>query len=606
MSAPPTTEGLSVSPRRLSGGRVSDPTERYRAIVETAQEGIVTLDAHGITTSANPAVAAMLGVPMAEIIGLPLSRFLDEQDRQQAEAFLTKRAAQTAERRELRFRRADGGELWALVTTSPLLEQDGSLAGSLAMLTDISEIKRAAEQRTQLLLSALRGQQELEKERDRLTAAEERLRRAAFYDPLTGLPNRSLFRDRLEHALAGARREQRSVAVLFLDLDGFKLVNDSFGHGAGDVLLNAVGYRLGEGVRSADTIARFGGDEFTVLLDPVSSGDDALHVADGLLARLNEPFRLSGATQFVAASIGIAISRPVEGEEQAEALLREADVALYQAKSVGRGRAILFAPGMSIRTRERAMLETDLHQAVRKQQLRLYYQPIVDLASDQIAGMEALVRWDHPSLGLLAPDNFIPIAEDTGLIYAIDTWVLDEACRQLRTWQAGNPSRRGLVMSVNMSGDHLRGTDVFDRVVGALQTHELEPACLKLEVTESAVIRDATSACRMLQALKAAGVQLAIDDFGVGYSSLSYLRHFSVDTLKIDRSFVTALGEESKATAIVQAVTLLAHTLGLNVTVEGIETPEQAAEIRRLGCDFAQGFYFGRPLAAGEACRLLG
>jgi EAL domain-containing protein (putative c-di-GMP-specific phosphodiesterase class I) len=260
---------------------------------------------------------------------------------------------------------------------------------------------------------------------------------------------------------------------------------------------------------------------------------------------------------------------------------------------------------MSIRTRERAMLEADLHQAVRKQQLQLHYQPIIDMPSGRIAGLEALVRWQHPRLGLLQPDNFIPIAEDIGLVYAIDAWVLDEACRQLRTWQTEGQAGSDLIMSVNMSGHHLRGTDVFDRVVGAIQTHGLRPANLKLEVTESAVIRDATAACRMLQALKAAGVQLAIDDFGVGYSSLSYLRHFSVDTLKIDRSFVTALGEEPKATAIVQAVTLLAHVLGLNVTVEGVESSAQAAEIRRLGCDYGQGFYFSRPLPADEAVRLL-
>jgi diguanylate cyclase (GGDEF)-like protein len=436
---------------------------------------------------------------------------------------------------------------------------------------------------------------------ERITVALENARRAAelarmaFHDTLTGLPNRALLLDRLEQALLRGSRHSRPVAVLFVDLDNFKLVNDSLGHEAGDLLLQQVGERLRAAMRAEDTLARFGGDEFVVLLEEPADAAEALGVADRLAGALRTPVELEGRPMVVEASIGVALSGP--GRERPADLLRDADLALYRAKTAGKARSALFEPGLAAAAVRRLELENDLRRALERQEFCLYYQPIVELATGELAGWEALVRWQHPEQGLVPPGEFIPIAEETGLIVPIGEWVLQEACRQAREWQdQAGACRR--VMSVNLSGRQFQQPSLVDDVRHVLASAGLDPRALKLEITESVVMQDVAAASATLTALAALGVRIAIDDFGTGYSSLAYLKRFPIETLKIDRSFVSGIVQDPQDAAIVRSVIALAKTLNLTVTAEGIETPGQQARLEELGCDLGQGYLFGRPLPA--------
>jgi diguanylate cyclase (GGDEF)-like protein/PAS domain S-box-containing protein len=425
--------------------------------------------------------------------------------------------------------------------------------------------------------------------------AEAALEHQAMHDGLTGLPNRSLFTDRLEHALAQADRRDLPVAVLFLDLDNFKVINDSLGHQAGDTLLIEVARRLQACLRAGDTVARLGGDEFTMLLEQGVHADAADRVAERIAEALHPPIHLDQRDVFISASIGIALSTP--RRTAAGTLLDNADTAMYQAKSAGKSQHATFEVGMSRRAVERLELETDLRQAIELNQLRVYYQPIYTLADNQVVEIEALVRWERPGHGLISPAVFIPVAEDCGLIVAIGQWVLEEACRQVCEWHARFPDRR-VVMSVNLSARQFQHPDLIADIERAFQAAGLDPRYLNLEVTESVAMQDAETTATKLRALKALGIKLSIDDFGTGYSSLGYLKNFPVDALKIDRSFVDGVGQDTQDTAIVQSVLALAKTLSLTVTGEGIETQAQAAELKALGCDRGQGYLFARPLAA--------
>ncbi|MCC7367924.1 MAG: EAL domain-containing protein [Chloroflexi bacterium] len=433
--------------------------------------------------------------------------------------------------------------------------------------------------------------------------AERELEHLAFYDSLTGLPNRALFLDRLEHALQGAARNQQRLTVMFLDLDNFKVVNDSLGHKAGDALLVTIAGRLKACLRSQETAARLGGDEFTVLLNDVGNEADAIVVAERIQETMREPIPLDGREFVPGVSIGIVLSRP--GVDTTETLLRDADLAMYGAKSGGKGRYEVFDQSMSATALDRLQLEADLRHAIKRNELRVMYQPILGLEGGGIREVEALLRWVHPERGVVSPMQFIPLAEATGLIVPIGQWVIEEACRQAKAWQRAAPMDPPLIVSVNLSVRQFRHPGLADDIVRALHEADLDPGCLKLEITESVVTQEGDEAVRILWQLKELGVRLAIDDFGTGYSSLNYLLRFPVDTLKIDRSFISGLGNDDQSVMIVRSVIDLARGLNLAVTGEGIETPEQLHRLRALGCHQGQGFFFAHPLTSDAVTALL-
>jgi diguanylate cyclase (GGDEF)-like protein len=420
----------------------------------------------------------------------------------------------------------------------------------------------------------------------------------ARHDPLTALPNRTLLVEQLQGELARAARRKEPVFLLWLDLDDFKVVNDSLGHQAGDQLLLAVGERVRACLRPGDTPARMGGDEFTVLLADVDGRQGAIRVAERVGTELAAPFEVAGHQVTVQASIGIAQSVP--GHTSADQLLRNADIAMYEAKKQGKGQYQVFSPGMDQAAWKRLELEAELRIALEQQQFELYYQPILDLDSGAVSELEALVRWDHPTRGLLPPAEFIPLAEETGLIVPLGAWVLDQACQQLAAWEAGHQHHPSLGLSVNLSPRQLREPELPSQVAQALARSGLDPRRLTLEITETSMIDDLGTAEATLTALRRLGIHVAVDDFGTGFSALGALKHYPVDSLKIDRSFVDGLGHDAQDTAIVHAVIAFAKTLGLKVTGEGIETTEQLEQLRALGCDHGQGYYFAKPLQHGS------
>jgi diguanylate cyclase (GGDEF)-like protein/PAS domain S-box-containing protein len=434
-------------------------------------------------------------------------------------------------------------------------------------------------------------------------STEDAIQHRALHDPLTGLPNRVLFLDRLEHALARlARQRAARAAVLFVDLDNFKLVNDSLGHQVGDELLAAVAARLRQAIRPSDTVARFGGDEFGLLLEEVSNERGAIAMAQRLATVLARPFELEASEHFVTASVGIALA---EGGEQAADLIRDADAAMYRAKERGRARYELYDEVMRGRGIARLRVENDLRRALDRQELRLAYQPVVSLRDELIVGVEALVRWQHPERGLILPDEFVPIAEDSGLIERIGGWVLESACQQGARWAAAAPDAAPIGISVNLSPIQLAQRTCVERVARVLHRTGLDPSLLSLEITETTLVSKADAIGEALRALKELGVRLVLDDFGTGYSSLGYLTRLPLDALKIEREFVHALGTDRSDHAITEAIIAMARALSLQVVGEGVETDGQVAELRRLRCDFAQGFYFSTPLTARQMTAVL-
>ena len=433
---------------------------------------------------------------------------------------------------------------------------------------------------------------QLEKANEQLEEVNAQLQHVATHDSLTGLPNRLLLADRLNQAIAQAQRHQRLFAVFIVDLDRFKAINDSLGHLAGDAMLKEVARRLAAALRQADTLARMGGDEFVLILNEITNPEDLETIAAKVLSHIAQPMKLSGLELHASASIGISIY-PSDGGN-AETLLQHADAAMYQAKKSGRNTYRLFTPEMNAFARERLELENGLRRALVRQEFVLHYQPKVDVRTGSIDSAEALIRWQHPTHGLIAPNDFIPLAEETGLIIPIGEWVLNEACRQAQSWRASG--LRPLRVAVNLSAQQFRQKKLVDIVSAALRTAALEPRYLELELTESTVMHDAEQSIEILRELSALGVRISVDDFGTGYSSLSYLRRLPLDKLKIDRTFIRELATSRDDAAIVRAIVSLAHNLRIKVIAEGVETPDQLVYLREAGCDQYQGYHYSAPV----------
>jgi diguanylate cyclase (GGDEF)-like protein len=426
----------------------------------------------------------------------------------------------------------------------------------------------------------------------------------AYYDSLTGLPNRALFLDLLTQALHRFKSDHIPRAVLFMDLDQFKVINDSLGHRAGDELLIIAAQRLQNCLRPGDTAARLGGDEFIVLLDGVGEVEDAVQVAQRITEALGAPINLAGRHIVVSTSVGIALCEDAYCEP--DDLLRDSDVAMYHAKAEGKARCKVFTADMHAQALRRLELENELRRAIEREELKLYYQPKVQLSTGKIVGMEALVRLDHPTFGLSSPKEFIPLAEEVGLINSLGRWVLGEACAEARRWQEQYPAAPPLVTSVNLSLVQFQGSDLVPEIAEILRQTGLNPSCLELEITESVIMEDVEYAIDLLEQLKKLGIRVALDDFGTGYSSLEALRRFPLDALKIDKVFVDGVSKSQKDTAVVQLVIDLAHGVGIQAIAEGVETIEQLTQLRAMGCDQAQGYYFWKPLMGEEAAALQG
>ena len=545
--------------------------ETYRQIVDTAREGVCVIDADARTTFANARMAEILGYSVAEMIGKSVFDFMDEEGRKDGEHRMSQRRQGVSEQYDFRYLRKDGTDVWTIVSASPMYNADGSFAGALAMVTDISERKQQ----------------------------ENMVWWQAYHDSLTLLPNRALFEDRLGQLLVMSKRQNSHVGVLFLDLDRFKHINDTLGHGAGDRLLKVVAERLTECLRAEDTIARMGGDEFTILLPGIDQPDDAAKVAQKLLDAMAAPVTIDDQELFVGGSIGISLF-PEDGTDP-QTLLKHADIAMYRAKEQGGNGYYLFTQAMNKSALEHLILENSLRKAIARNEFHLVYQPQIDLDTGEVMAVEALCRWRHPDLGVVQPAQFIPLAEETGIIVSIGEWVLNEACRQTALWVAeGDPLR----VSVNISARQFTHPGLTEMVASTLERHALDPQWLDLELTESAIMKSPESAVELLHELRALGVRLSLDDFGTGYSSLSYLRQFPFDTLKIDRAFVKGLVEDPVDAAVVRAMVDLARALKLEIVSEGVETDEQCRALQDLGCSIMQGYLFSAPITAERVMAL--
>jgi diguanylate cyclase (GGDEF)-like protein/PAS domain S-box-containing protein len=544
--------------------------DRFESLIANASDVIMIAEADGVLRFISPACERMLGLRPDEIVGKSLLDVWTGPDGERLRSLLTEIAAApvgTVGPVELAIERGPIRRVLECVGSN--LTADHAVRGLALNFRDISERK----------------------------ALEQQLRQMAFHDPLTLLANRTLFKDRVQHALALVQRGHLPVAVLFLDLDNFKTINDSLGHDAGDRLLGAVAQRIVQHTRASDTVARLGGDEFAILVESVAAAEDVRKIAASLIEALATPFLLNSMEVRVSGSVGVAYS---SSATSAEALLGNADIAMYHAKAAGKSRYVVFEPRMQDVLHERLRLEADITRALAEQEFLLEYQPIVDLGTGSLLGVEALVRWRHPRDGMLMPGQFISIAEDCGLIVKLGRWVLIEACRQLVAWRAGIAGGHGLRVAVNISGRHLQHGDLIRDVIDALAASGLEAENLVIELTESTIMSNTEANLERLQKLKALGVRLALDDFGTGYSSLSYLHRFPIDILKIDRSFVSRLTTSDNGPELARAVITLGSTLGLDIVAEGIELEPQIASLLELGCVAGQGFFFAKSASLEE------
>jgi diguanylate cyclase (GGDEF)-like protein/PAS domain S-box-containing protein len=557
-----------VGPKAGQAGGVADTEKRLRLLAENAQDFIFSyrLPPGPGFDYVSPACEAITGYAPAELYADPELIF-DMLEPQYVEMMQGLHHVDLNRSWEVRMRRKNGTTVWVEQRLSLVRDADGRIVSVEGIARDATERK----------------------------VAEERLERQALHDELTTLPNRRLLRDRISQALARAERDSCLVAVVFLDLDRFKLVNDSWGHAEGDKVLLTIADRLRGVVRGSDTVARFGGDEFVIVREGIASSEDISCYLNRLATEVQRPIVLDDNELIVNASLGVALGA---AGDTPEALLRDADAAMYKAKAGGRARAEIATKAVHTEATSRLTTEMELRRSLTRDEFDVLYQPVVAVDSGALVGVEALVRWRRPDYGLVGPDTFIAIAEDTGLIRPLGAWVLHQACRQLHHWRRIGVS--GGVVSVNLSGRQLSSPDLIGNVLGAIAAADIDPAQLSFEITESVLMEDVDRSVQILRTLKDIGVGLAIDDFGTGYSSLAYLERFPVDALKIDRSFISRLGTERADGAIVSAVTALGHALGLAVTAEGVETPDQLRIVADLGCDAAQGYLFARPIPPAD------
>ena len=559
-----------------------------RDVLEAAPDALVVVDEAGTLVRVNGPAEELFGYEPGELAGKPVETLVPEayrpsHARQRQSYHRAMRRRPMGGGPELYGLRKDGSEFPVEISLSPLATTSGTLV--IAAVRDISARKQAEAERNHLI-------------RERALYAE--ISRLARQDALTGLPNRTLLLDRVAAAIASAQRHQHRLAVIFLDLDRFKHVNDSLGHGVGDRLLRSAAARLSGAVRASDTVSRQGGDEFVILLSEVQNRDDVAVAAAKIVAALAQPHRVGQHELFVTASLGIAVYD--EDGADAETLIKNADVAMYHAKDHGRDNFQFFTPEMNARIVERQALEGNLRRALERREFLLYYQPKVDLATGRMIGAEALIRWQHPVRGLLQPQRFVPVAEDSGLIVPIGQWVLHEACRQAREWQAAG--LRPVPIAVNISALEFRSKGFLERVRRTLEETGLEPRFLELELTESVLMESVDATAEVLRELKGMGLHLAVDDFGTGYSSLSYLMQFPIDALKVDQSFVREIAPDD-GSPIITAVISMGKSLKHRVIAEGVETPVQAEFLRAQQCEEAQGYHFSRPLVADQFAALL-
>jgi diguanylate cyclase (GGDEF)-like protein/PAS domain S-box-containing protein len=554
--------------------------ERYFDLYDLAPVGYCTLSAEGRFLEANLTAATLLGVVRGALVKQPISRFILKAD-QDSYYLHQKQLFESGEPQslELRMRKKDGTPFWANLEATVVQDANGAPVCRV-ILSDISARAEAANATRDMALQ---------------------MTESAEHDFLTGLPNRMLLNDRISQAIASAPRKTKHLAVLFLDLDGFKHINDSLGHSTGDRLLQSVAGRLVECVRASDTVSRQGGDEFVVLLSEGAHWVDAAIVARRMLRAVAETHSIDQRDLHITTSIGVSLY-PDDGKD-AETLVKNADTAMYQAKENGRQSYQFFTPAMNVQAVERQSIEEGLRRALERREFVLHYQPQIDLRTGAISGAEALIRWMHPTRGLVSPVEFIPIAEDCGLILPIDRWVLREACEQAGAWvEAGLPV---VTMAVNVSAMELRDENFVHGLFAILGETGLDPRSLEVELTESVLMKHAESTASILQTLRGGGVKVAVDDFGTGYSSLSYLGKFAVDALKIDQSFVGQITPTGDGPNLVTAVIGMARSLKLRVVAEGVETPEQLAFLQAHQCDESQGFYFSRPVLPQQFAEML-
>jgi diguanylate cyclase (GGDEF)-like protein/PAS domain S-box-containing protein len=580
---PESTSNAAPTPAELENQRLREALQevqqKYSQIWDSAHEGLWECDTAGNFRSVNAAMARLCGYPTPQFLMADLPDFgrVMWADAEQFDSWLKQlRAGLCPQDEEVQLRRKDGGTVWTVASARPIFDNGGRITGFTGSFDDVTKQK----------------------------VAEDRLMRHAFHDKVTGLPDRSLFMERVgQHIRRAQRQEGHCFAVLLIDLDRFKVINDSLGHGSGDQLLSSVARKIEAVLRPGDFLARLGGDEFGIVLDETPDRDLVTQLADRIQKRLTLPTNIDGQEIFSNASIGIALGSKDDG---VDTLMRDAEAAMYRAKERGRARYEIFDPETrQARQTNMMQLESELRRAVERNEFLVYYQPIVSLATGRLVGFEALIRWAHPKRGFISPGQFIPVAEDTGMILPIGNWILRESCKQLAKWHTRGGRDAALMMSVNLSTRQFQQPDLVKQVDRVLQANGLDGGSLKLEITESAIMGNPETAISMLKQLKAYGIKLSLDDFGTGYSSLSYLHKFPFNVLKIDQSFVSNMDVSDKNEEIVRTIVALAHTLHMDVIAEGVETEAQLEHLRALKCHYGQGYYFSGPIDAPSATELL-
>lgn len=550
---------------------------KLRTLIESMTEGLLQVDTNDRIQFVNKCFCEMVDYTEEELIGTDWSRLLFDEERDLIKQISDSRGKGLNDTYEIRLQKKSGEILWMIVGGAPIKNAEGATIGWIGTFTDITDRKRA----------------------------EEQLLYDAFHDGLTGLANRALFMDHLQMTIArGRSRHSNHYAVLFLDLDRFKIINDSLGHAKGDELLKFIARRLESCIRTGDLVARLGGDEFVILLTELVEANEVILVAERILEELKTPFNLGGREIYITTSIGITLSE--SGHTRAEDMLRDADIAMYRAKAKGRAQYEVFNQEMHEDASKQLQIETEMRRALEKGEFCLYYQPIVQLESNRLVGVEALVRWNHPTRGTVSPMEFIPAAEENGLILPLGSWILSESCRQLREWQKRNPLASRLTVSINLSFKQFSQLDLVKEVSSIIEKTGVDPRCLKFEVTESHIMENSEIAVAIMNRLREIGAEISLDDFGTGYSSLSYLHRLPIDYLKIDRSFVTRMIESRENAEIVRTIIKLGQNLKMKVIAEGIETPEQLEQLQSLNCEFGQGYLFSKPLESEAAAAFIG